>query len=94
MMEWIFLFGIGIFWFTLSICMIAFILEYFHNRSLRRHQAMMEDEYTKHSRIQAAREEELAKEQRQAILEETNREYMDVMRAEEIMRELEKGNIK
>ena len=94
MMEWIFLFGIGIFWFTLSICAIAFILEYFHNRSLRRHQATMEDEYTEHSRIQAAREEELAKEQRQAILEETDREYMDVMRAEEIIRELEKGNMK
>jgi len=88
MMEWIFLFGIGIFWFTLSICAIAFILEYFHNRSLRRHQARMEADYERELIWQTARDEEKKKEQRQAILEESDREYMDVMRAEEIVKSL------
>jgi hypothetical protein len=93
-MEWIIGTSLVIFWFTIAVVGFAFVFEYFHSRSLQRHRAILEDEYERALIYHKAREKEKELEQRQAILEETDREYMDAIRAQEIIEELEKGNIK
>ena len=90
MIEWL----ISIFW-VLAFFVIAYVTIYnLHERSQRLRRLRLEADYAREADYQRARKKAKELEQRQAILEETNREYMDAIRAEEIIKELENGEAK
>jgi len=72
-----------------AITVIFLTIVYFHDKSLRKRQLIMSVDYEREYAWQKARDEELAMEQHNARLDEINRDYLDAIKAIEIMEELE-----